>query len=151
MNTHFDVLRQTRHNILNVVEPFSNKELNFIPPGFNNNLAWNLGHVLVTQQLLCYRLSGLACHINDDLIDRFRKGTKPGGRVLEDDILMIKDHLQELANRTETDHRSGKFQEYKDYPTSFGVTLHGIEDALQFNNVHEGMHLGTMMGIRKLL
>ncbi len=25
------------------------------PPNFNNNLIWNIGHILVTQQLLCYR------------------------------------------------------------------------------------------------
>jgi hypothetical protein len=32
-------------------------QLNTIPEGFNNNLIWNIGHIIVSQQLLVYKLS----------------------------------------------------------------------------------------------
>ena len=34
------------------------------------------------------------------------------------------------------------------YETSFGYTLHGVEEAILFNNTHEGMHIGTILALR---
>jgi hypothetical protein len=36
-------------------------QLNIVPDGFNNSIAWNIAHILVTQQLLHYKLSGKDC------------------------------------------------------------------------------------------
>jgi len=44
MNT-FNTLRQTRKNILSVIEAYDKEQLNYIPEGFNNNLIWNLGRL----------------------------------------------------------------------------------------------------------
>jgi hypothetical protein len=51
----------------------------------------------------------------------------------------------------EKDYAAGLFNEYKAYPTSFGVTLSEIEEAIMFNNVHEGMHLGYCIALRKVI
>jgi len=42
-----------------MIEDFSLEELNKIPEGFNNNIIWNIAHVIATQQALVYGLSGL--------------------------------------------------------------------------------------------
>ena len=52
MQYHLDIIKQTRANIIKMTEAQSLEMLNQIPEGFNNNLVWNLGHVIVTQQLL---------------------------------------------------------------------------------------------------
>ena len=49
------------------------------------------------------------------------------------------------------DYQMGIFHEYKQYPTSYGYTIHSIEDAITFNNIHEGMHLGWVGAIKKCL
>ncbi|MEQ9300390.1 MAG: DinB family protein [Cyclobacteriaceae bacterium] len=151
MEQIFETQRVTRDNIIRLVEAFSTEQLNHIPVGYGNNLAWNLGHVLVTQQLLVYRLSGLPGYLSDELIDRYRKGTKPEAPISEEEITAIKEQLLTLVDQTAADWGEGKFGEYKEYPTSFGVTLRSTTDAMQFNNSHEALHLGYMMAMKKLL
>lgn len=151
MLDQIEVLRITRNNILKLANNFTLEELNRIPEGFNNNLMWNLGHVLVTQQLLCYGLSSLPMAFEQDVIDSFRKGSKPEGDVDEASYL----HFREMAHRTikqlEQDLEAKRFQKFREYPTSYGVTLHNIESAIQFNNLHEAMHLGTMIALTRAL
>ena len=151
MEQTFTILKQTRANILKLVNSLSEEQMNTIPQGFNNNLAWNLGHVVVTQQLLCYRLSNLECGVSNEIIQAFRKGSKPEAKITAQEIDLFKDQMVSLIDQTIVDFQAGKFQSYKEYPTSFGVTLNNIEAAIQFNNVHEAMHLGTMMAMRKLV
>lgn len=146
-----DLLRTTRNNILSRVADCSLAQLNHIPDGFNNNLAWNLGHVLVTQQLLMYRLSGLATYVSDELIDAYRKGTRPTEFIDQPTIDFIKDKLLETIDLATQDFENHRFQTYKTYPTSYGVTLNSVEEATTFNNMHEAMHLGFMIALKKHL
>ena len=73
----FELLKATRKNILKTHEGLSIEQLNLTPEGFNNNLIWNFGHVIATQQILCYSLSGNKAFVSNDLIEAYRKGTKP--------------------------------------------------------------------------
>ncbi len=150
MNT-FTTLRQIRKNILSVIEAYDNEQLNYIPEGFNNNLIWNLGHVIITQQLLCYKLSNLQVNVNPDLVDRYRKGSKPEGPVSDEEIELIKGYTFSTVDKMEADYKAGLFKEYKEYSTSFGLTLSNSEQAMEFNNAHEGMHLGFVLALKKFI
>ena len=147
----FQVLRTTRNNILKLAGNFSSEELNLIPSGYNNSLAWNVGHVLVTQQLLFYRLSGSKCYISDELIDKYRKGTKPTSPTGEAEMEFIKQNLVSTIDYAIDDLAGNKFGEYKAYSTSYGIELKSVSDAIVFNNIHEGLHLGYMMAMKKLI
>lgn len=147
----FEILRQTRKNQLSIIENYDYDQLNLIPEGFNNNLIWNLGHVVITQQLLCYKLSGNRLKIDSTLVDKYRKGSKPEGPVSKEEIQQIKDYVLATVDQMEADFKAGLFQQYNTYSTSYGITLNSIEDAINFNNSHEAMHLGTMMALCKLV
>lgn len=151
MQNQLSILKATRENMLQLLKPYSLEELNHIPDGFNNNLIWNLGHIIATQQLLIYSLSGLAPKIDADLIARYRKGTRPEGNLAQGGYELFQDLCFSMIDATAKDYEEGKFQEYKPYTTSYGVTLSNIDEAIAFNNVHEGMHLGTMKTMRKLI
>jgi hypothetical protein len=43
------------------------------------------------------------------------------------------------------------FVQYKPYTTSYGYTLNNIEDAVRFVMVHDALHFGYAMAIRKNL
>ncbi|MDN3670045.1 DinB family protein [Echinicola jeungdonensis] len=68
---------QTRKNFINLISDLDIDQLNQIPEGYNNNIIWNFGHIIVTQQLLCNKFSGLPLLIDEDILDAFRKGSKP--------------------------------------------------------------------------
>ena len=151
MKNHLDLLRITRNNFLKKIEGLSLEQLNVIPEGLNNSIAWNLGHVIVTQQLLCYRLSGLACKVSDEMIDKYRKGTKPTNVTSAAEIEQLKSLMIETIDLLKEDLEKGIFENYKTYPTSFGTTLTSIEDGVVFNNIHEAMHYGNVIVIEKLV
>ncbi|MBT8219257.1 MAG: DinB family protein [Bacteroidia bacterium] len=151
INTLLDQLQQTRQNMLTLLAQHSFEQLNLIPVSFNNNLIWNAAHVLVTQQLLCYRLSGIKGYIDDSIIESYRKGTRPEKVVSDGFIIEMKEQLVYTGDKIREDYHKDIFKEYKSYLTSFGTEITSIEDAIAFNNIHEGMHLGTMMAMRKLV
>lgn len=151
MNKQFEILRQSRKLILSSIENLSIEQLNKIPEGFNNNIAWNVAHLVVTQQLLCYKLSELECLISKDMIERFQKGTFPKHPVLEDEFLEIKKLFLELPNKLEEDYKKQVFKKYLSYKTSVNITLNSIEDGIEFNAYHEGIHLGIILQLLKFI
>lgn len=151
LDYQFYVLEKTRTNILKVLESYSIEQLNTIPEGFNNNLIWNFGHVVITQQLLCYGLSGLPLNIPKEIVDKYRKGSKPTDFIDKAEFELLKKWTFELIEKTKIDYANGVFKTYKTYPTSFNVMLNSIEEAISFNNVHEGLHFGSVLAIRKLV
>ena len=48
MNYHFQAHRQVRLNLLEILLNTSQKDLMFIPDGFNNNIYWNIAHTFAT-------------------------------------------------------------------------------------------------------
>lgn len=151
MQNHIDILRATRANILKQIEGISLEQLNLTPEGFNNNLIWNAGHVVVTQQLLCYAMSGLEVKLPKDIIAIYRKGAKPERAVTQAEVDQIKTWLKESIDWLAADLAAGIFKTFKTYPTSYGYTLTSIGDAVNFNNTHEGMHLGYIIAMKKHL
>ncbi|WP_353938893.1 DinB family protein [uncultured Chryseobacterium sp.] len=65
MEALFKTWETSRRIYLSYFENYSLDQLNKIPNGFNNNLIWHIGHIIVTQQKLIYRGSGLQGYISD--------------------------------------------------------------------------------------
>lgn len=145
-----ELLLQTRKNFLNIINHHSLEELNTVPRGFNNSILWNFGHALVVQQLLCYKLSGLPMNVNEEMVELFKKGSKAKPvtpEILASLIALATDSIAQL----EKDLAEGIFQNYTEYTTSYGYTLSNIENAIEFNTMHEALHLGYAMAMRKSL
>ncbi len=151
MVKQFEILRANRLIILKVIEDLTIDQLNIIPAGFKNNIAWNLTHLLVTQQLLCYRFSGVKVAIDEDMIDNYKKGTEPMGLISLTEFEAIKTQFLLLVDRFIKDFNTAIFKEYQPYTTSANVTLNNIQDAIEFNNFHEGIHLGYILALKKLV
>ena len=151
MDSVFEVHKTIRNILLKILENHSLEQLNKIPPGFNNNLIWNIGHCISSQQVLVYKLSGLPTMVSEEFIAKYKKGTKPEGDVSQEEVDEIKGLLSETLEKTKNDFTSGLFVDFHEYTTSMGFTLHNVQDALSFNNYHEGIHTGIAMSIRKLV
>jgi len=151
MESIFKAWRTSRQLYAAFFSKYTPEQLNHIPQGFNNNLIWNIGHVVIAQQSMIYKLSSVPMCISDDLFDRYKPGTKPTSPVLQNEIDELKTLLTSLIEQTEKDFYSEKFVTFTERMTATGFHLTSLSDAFEFNNYHEGLHLGYMMGIRKFV
>jgi hypothetical protein len=151
MKIQFDILKTSRQSILKVIGGLTLEQLHTIPEGFKNNIAWNVAHLVVTQQLLHYKLSGLDCLISEELINNYRKGTFPTKKHTQQEFEEITNLLVELPGILEKDFNNGVFKKYNVYKTSTGFILDSFAAAVNFNNYHEGLHLGIILAIKKLV
>ncbi len=151
MEATFKIWETNRNIYLRFFENYTLEQLNTIPTGFSNNLVWNLGHIIVSQQGLVYRLSGLPMNVTPEMMDTYKNGSKPTGATTQAEVDELKILLFSLLEKTKEDHAAGKFVSYNEYTTGTGFHLASIKDAMEFNNYHEAMHLGFMMNIRKFV
>ncbi|WP_378180704.1 DinB family protein [Aquimarina sp. SS2-1] len=151
MKDQLEITRTNRRLLLKIMDNYSLEDLNKVPEGFNNNLFWNIAHVIVTQQLLVYKLSGLSLMVDDEMVNKYRKGTKAEGFASTEDVEKIKELLFSTLDQTEKDIEANVFEEYQEYPTSTGFVIRSVKDAIHFNNFHEGIHLGYVLALKKSL
>ncbi len=151
MQALFKTWITSRKLYLDYFEQYSLAQLNQIPDGFNNNLIWNIGHIIVSQQKLIYKGSNLQGYIQDELLNKYQAGTKPTVPVLQTEADELKTLLTSLIEPSINDFKAGLFVNYNERITGTGFQLTSIEDAFECNNYHEGLHLGYMMSIKKFI
>ena len=152
MDTLFRITKNIRKQFLYFIEHYTLEQLNTIPQGFSNNIIWNIGHCIATQQSLIYKLSGLPMHVSDAFIDTYRNGTVPTGKTTQEEVDYIKSILFSTIVQTQEDFSKNSFITFHEYTTKrTGFTMENATQAAEFNNFHEGIHLGIILQIRKFL
>ena len=151
MKTEFQATLTSREVYARYFENYTLEQLNKVPEGFSNNLIWNIGHIIVSQQMLMYLGSGNTPNVSQELINKYMRGTRPEGDVTQQEADEIKSLLFWPVDKTIEDYNAGLFTTYTERKTQMGFVLRTIEDAIAFNNYHEGLHLGIMMSIRKFV
>lgn len=141
----------TRANILAYIKDLKIEQVNFIPNNFNNSIGWQVAHIVVTQQLLHYKLSGNKILIDGEMVDNFRKGSSGKFLLTKEQWEDVKRLLQDLPAQLIEDYKNKKFQNYTTYETSYNAKLTCIEDAIAFSNIHDALHFGSIMAMKKCL
>ena len=144
-----EITKVSRKAFRNVLDNYSLTQLNKVPDGFKNNLFWNIAHVVVTQQLLVYKLSGLDIMVSDQWVELYKKGTCTSKDATKQDLEELKVLLISTMDKTYKDIEANLFKAYTEYPTSTGFVLNSVEDAFEFNNFNEGIHLGYVLALKK--
>ena len=153
MKESIDVIRGSRKFLVNLIDGISIQKLNEIPAGFNNNITWNVAHVIATQQKLCYVNAGVKPFVEEEFIAKYKSGTKPGGFIDEAEFKTLKNYLFSTIDQFEEDTSKDIFTNYegfdlKSYP---GVRIENVKDATKFASFHEGLHLGYIMALKKIV
>ncbi|HEX5743650.1 MAG TPA: DinB family protein [Flavobacteriaceae bacterium] len=151
MENQLKIIKNHREIILSLIANLNQNQLCEIPIGFKNNIIWNVGHIIVTQQMLTYGLSNLPYNIDKDLIDKYRKGSLAIENVSLDEINQIKELLLKTLERLESDLNLQKFANFQYYKTSMGLELTSIDNCIPFMAYHEGIHLGIILSMIKRL
>jgi hypothetical protein len=142
-------VKLTRTYLIGLVQNLTIAQLNELPPGFNNNIIWNLAHLVSAQQGLCYTRSGLP--VPNEYLSVYKSGTMPEQfcDVLEAD--QIKELLISSLDQLKTDYANGIFEKYDGFTTRYGVSISNITDAISFIPFHEGLHTGYIMALKRIL
>ena len=151
MDFTFDIALKTRILFYKTLENLTLDQLNTKPKGFNNTIFWNIKHVVITQQLSIYRLSELPVLVTETEIETYKKGTKSESKATIEDIELLKYQLFSTLEKTKEDYQKGLFKKYTEYTVSTKSILTSINEALAFNNSHEGIHFGYILAMKKIL
>ncbi|MEM7738110.1 MAG: DinB family protein [Deinococcota bacterium] len=149
------LLTKTRQTMLNTIAGLSDTQLVEMPNGFGNNILWNFGHLIVSQQFLTYQLAGLEVNVSDDWQTRFIEGSSPKDWPDNNvDLDSLREQSLSLVTQTQQDWAAGKFdnltQTQFPYTTSFGGQLTSVSEAIHYNNFHEGVHFSVLRTIKRL-
>ena len=149
--TNFGAAMVCRKRIAEFTADFTLDQLNKIPDGLNHNIIWNMGHMLVSQQLMTYRRSALPLKIEDELVAKFKSGTAVTTNVSESEVDYIRSKWVEVIEQTREDYDNGLFKTYDSFVTSRDVAVNTIEDGLWLSTFHDGVHLGWIWTMKKLV
>lgn len=143
--------RATRKWLLEIIKDLSPEQLNEIPAGFNNNIIWNIAHLIAAQQGICYVRAGLKIVVEEKYFLDYKTGTKPGEPLNSDEIDIIKRLLLSSLEQLEPDLEKGLFNNYIAWTTRYAVEINNIDDALSFLPFHEGLHAGYIMALKRVI
>lgn len=146
-----DKARQTRKNFITLVDGLSHQDLNTLVPGFQNTIAWNLGHIVVSQQKLCYGPTDISLKVSEEYLHLFQKGTKTTRDIRKEEIEDLKMLAFSLLDEMDKDIEAGHLNQYKPLQTHFGLLLTTIQEAAAFSALHDCMHLGYVQAQRRAI
>lgn len=150
MEKVFQQIINSRKVFIQLVDSLSIEQLNEIPEGFNNNIAWNFGHIVVSTQGLCYLRTEVEPNHDIKYISNYAKGTKPTYTVSQEEIDELKVIALASIEQIKSDYEKGTFAETTPFATStYEVTLNTIEDVLITTISHDSLHHGYALAQKK--
>jgi len=146
-----EILRASRTRLLGIIATINHEILLKIPKGFNNNILWQIGHCISSQQRHMYMRSGLPMYISNDFMESFKIGSSPNSWSVIPDVDELKRLLIDTVNHLESDLESGLFVNYEPFELSMGFQVKNHIHALQAANYHEAEHSGRVFTYLQLL
>ncbi len=152
MDHRIEKIKRFRLFLLDQIAGLPAEQLNKIPAGYNNNIIWNMGHLICAQQSLCYFRAGQAITVEDRYFSPYRTGTKPETFIPAAEIETIKTLFLSTIDDLQVDLDKKIFQTYS--PSEgilklYGIELKSIDDALEFLLYHEGFHSGYVIALKR--
>ena len=141
--------RQARASIETAVKDLSSEQLLAVPEGFDNNIAWNLGHLLVVQQRLLYGRCGLPMSVEEEMVPLYLPGTSPADWETQPEAEALVTRLMAQQEQLEQDYEAGRFDgaSFEPFTTGSGVTIAEMDGAFTFNLYHESQHYGFILAL----
>jgi hypothetical protein len=147
-----ELLKANRRKFFALVDDLSAEEINKIPAGFNNNIAWNIGHAVVAAYSLAYVRSGVNASIQIPFADKYKGGTKPEQFVSKDEIESLKKASDDFFVQIEKDLSENKFHHVEPFaPKTLGIEAKTIEEYLITIYGHDVLHCATASAQKRMV
>lgn len=145
---HYDLARNIT---LSIVDAISEEAADVIPAGYNNNIRWNLGHILVSQDVFMY---GPQCpHMPESYPALFNMGSKPAdwqGDIPSLAVLTAQFREQSARIKEDFAHRLNE-ELPQPFPLGNTGTIYTFGEAFLFSIYHESMHVSAIKALRKAI
>ena len=153
MNQVFEFIINSRKAFIKLVDSLTIEQLNKIPAGYNNNVIWNFGHIVVSTQTLCYVRTGvLADATTVKFNEYYKKDTRPTYTVTAAEVAELKAIALDSIERIKEDYNNGNFSTITPFSTAtYGVQLNSVEEILITTIGHDNVHYGYASALKKLL
>lgn len=153
MDKVFEFIINSRKAFIQLIDGLSIEQLNKIPDGYNNNIIWNFGHIVVSTQTLCYVRTGLlqdatTVKFNED----YKKDTRPTYTVTEQEVAELKAIALNSIEKIKEDYANGVFANVMPFSTAtYAVQLNSIEEVLITTVGHDNVHYGYAWALKKVI
>ncbi|MBD1420611.1 DinB family protein [Sphingobacterium chuzhouense] len=153
MTEIFKFIIDSRNAFIRLLDELTLDELNQIPAGFNNNIIWNFGHIVVSTQTLCYVRTGITSDTSFvKYIEAYKKGSKPEYFVSAEEVAELKQLAISTIQKIQEDYQKGTFEKIAPFDTStFGVLINSIEEVLVTTVGHDNTHFGYAIAQRRTI
>jgi hypothetical protein len=151
MKKQFEIIKNPRLYLLDLIKDLSVEQLNKIPAGFNNNVIWNLAHMIASQQGICYKRAGLDMIVSEDFLNSYKPDTKPSKVLTADEIAKIKELFISTIDQLVTDHANNLFANYTPWNNRYDVVINNFDEAISFLPFHDGLHVGYIMALKRAI
>jgi len=141
----------SRGYLLQILSKVSDEQMLIVPEGANNNILWNLGHLAMSHAGLTYGPCELASPVPERYGPLFKGGSSPSTWDEAPSLDEVKECFKATHTKMIEDYKAGVFDGFKPKDLMPGITLANVEQALGFNCIHEGVHIGTIISIINLL
>lgn len=141
--------RAIRGLIRRTVEAHSDRA-DVIPPGWNNNLRWHTGHLVLVPRRLTLGLLREDTGLPDDYARWFNRGTSPADWKNEP-VPPIGELLPALEGSIDFIAERLRGRESERFPRAFaspaGIDVCTPAEGLLFSQFHDGIHLGLILAL----
>ena len=149
----FKFIKQGRQAFINLINELSIDQLNEIPEGFNNNIIWNFGHIVVATQALSYVRTGVrpdASFIK--YVGAYAKGTKPTYFVTQEEVEDLKNIAFASIEQIEADYKAGVFKNITPFATdTYKETMPIFEEVITLTSGHDNLHYGYAIAQKRII
>lgn len=145
----FTQLESYRSEVLGVLKDVSEIQAEVIPEGFKNNIRWNLGHIYLDQFLWIQEVTKEKVGVVPEQFQSwFGYGSSPVSFEKDTPSFQeLKELLREQPVKIKEMYEERLEEEFP--PTEMG--MHTIEQVLIRTIFHEGLHMQTILDIKKFL
>jgi len=142
-------VRVARAYMHSKIEDLSPEQMLEVPEGAVNNVLWNIGHIVLSHYRLLYRPCGGSAPLPQVWEGWFMPGTSPENWGTDGPVLdTVLGEFETQVDRIDSEVRKGAFANYKSFKLKSGFTLDNVAEALNFNTMHEGIHIGAIIALR---
>ncbi|MFT5193936.1 MAG: hypothetical protein ACI85U_000942 [Candidatus Promineifilaceae bacterium] len=148
------IVKNSREQVYESVKDLTLEQWMLIPEGHDNNIAWNVGHLIWAQIGLTYGHSDLEMPISrESYIPLYGIGSSPADWASDPDPAELLKTFMAMPDRMIADATAGLFDQadFEPWQTGGGAQFNTLLDMMIYNAAHEGEHRGMIMALKNLV